>query len=106
MYIIDLAAADEVAGLLDGLERMRPRCLTHLWKTGEAMKLTASSPSTADKGKIAGEHTSTKVKDQGDATDATDPGTEGDDTLVNNTAEQSDFHELTRSDFEGWAKPQ
>ncbi|KAK4899527.1 hypothetical protein LTR27_003260 [Elasticomyces elasticus] len=106
MYIIDLAAADEVADLLDGIERMRPHCLPHLWKTGEAMKLTASSPSTTDKSKIAGEHTVTEVKDQGDAPDATDPGTEGDDTLVNDTAEQGDFHELTRSDFEGWAKPQ
>ncbi|KAK5687233.1 hypothetical protein LTS10_001371 [Elasticomyces elasticus] len=85
MYIIDLAAADE---------------------TGEAMKLTASSPSTTDKSKIAGENTVTKAKDQGDATDVTDPGTEGDDTLVNDTAEQGDFHELTRSDFEGWAKPE
>ncbi|KAK3619633.1 hypothetical protein LTR56_018315 [Elasticomyces elasticus] len=112
IHIIDLAAADELAELVEKCRSIRLRSLAHFSEIDEAMKLPAASSATADRCKVASEHAVTKGKDQGGAIDATGPCKEGDDTSVDDTATeqgatmQSDFHELTRSDFEGWSKPQ
>ncbi|TKA63959.1 hypothetical protein B0A55_09507 [Friedmanniomyces simplex] len=102
IYIIEAAAADKLPRTVAEVLGLRPLSFAFLRSMGPVTKLATDPAATPHEQTVPGEAATDSTASEGDATDGTDIDTTGDTTLVADTAEQGDFHELTKSDFEGW----
>ncbi|KAK1808245.1 hypothetical protein LTR12_017404 [Friedmanniomyces endolithicus] len=109
IYIVEAVAAGDSLRSGADLLNLRPLSFAFLrgvhpwWTKSEAGDLPATPLMRA----ALGEDAADDATDQGDATDGTDADEDCDDTLVTDVTENGEFHELRKSDFEGWGpKPQ